>query len=568
MLTTETHRETYSLSHVLIVDDFDANRTLLARLAQQMGLSPITASGGEEALELFLTHRPGLVITDLCMQDMDGIELTRRVKAAAGEHFIPVILATASSEDNLIEESLGVGWDSFIRRPFSLSLMKGKINSMLRFARMHHKTMHLMAAREQEEQLAEQLFSRAVEQANVKDHRLHLYKQPAATFSGDVVLSARRLDGELFFLLGDFTGHGLTTAVGALPLSETFRAMVNKGYDSRQILEQINLKLRRLLPVNMFLALAMVSVSADGRIATIWNLGLPDVLLQRRDGRIEPIPSENPPLGILDSLGLTAFNTTLSEGDRLLMYSDGVIEARGEGEELFGDQRLLDCFCNPPETGLIECLKHSLERFTQGRTQSDDISMIEFHAGPAETSSPATFSPQAPSDAEVLSGAWRWSLELKGPDLANNNPVAQAMSHLLETEGRDSCWDPVFTILTELYVNALDHGVLGLKSSLKHSAEGFMEYFQQREKRLSNLNTGSIQVSLQLTRMSQGRRRLDIRVIDSGPGFNVNEVMQRQAQGDDESRLMGRGITLVSSLCTSLEYFDRGTSVHVVFETA
>lgn len=569
MLSTDAHRETYSLSHVLIVDDFDANRRLLVHLVEQMGLTPVSASSGKEALELFEAERPGLVITDLCMQDMDGIELTRRLKTAAGEHFIPVILATASSEDTLIEESLSVGWDSFIRRPFSLALMKGKINSMLRFARMHHKTVQLMAAREQEEQLAEQLFSRAVEQANVQDHRLSLYKQPAATFSGDVVLSARRLDGELFFLLGDFTGHGLTTAVGALPLSETFRAMVNKGYDARQILEQINLKLRKLLPVNMFLALAMVSISADGRIATIWNLGLPDVLLQRRDGRIEHIPSENPPLGILDSLlGLTAFNTTLAEGERLLIYSDGVIEARGEDDDLFGDARLLECFFNTPDSGLIECLKCALQRFTRGRAQSDDISMIEFIAGPTATSSPATFRPLASSDAEVISGSWRWSLELEGPDLAKTNPVAQAMSHLLETEGRDNCWDPVFTILTELYVNALDHGVLGLESSLKHSAEGFMEYFQQREKRLSNLNYGSVQISLKLTRMSERRRQLDIRIIDSGPGFNVNQVRQQQAQTSDEPRLMGRGITLVSSLCTSLEYFDQGSGVHVVFETA
>lgn len=565
---TDRFQDSYSLSQVLIVDDFEANRLLLSRLVQKMDLEPILASNGTEALALFAERRPGMVITDLCMDDMDGIELTRRVKQLAGEHFIPVILATASDEDNLIEQSLDVGWDSFIHRPFSLALMKGKIHAMLRFARIHSQTQQLMAVREQEEQLAEQLFSRAVEKANVEDPRLTLYKRPAATFSGDVVLSARRLDGELFFLLGDFTGHGLTTAVGALPLSETFRAMVNKGYDSRQILEQINRKLRNLLPVNMFLALAMVSVSADGRIACIWNAGLPDVLLQRRDGRIERIPSENPPLGILDNIrDFTACNTTLGAGDRLLICSDGVVEARSAGDELFGDARLLACFEQTPSGSLIDCLRNSLRRFTEGQAQSDDVSMIEFHAGPATSVAHAGICAINQHSSQVVAGSWRWSLELQGPDLASANPVAQAMSHLLETEGRNACWDPVFTILTELYINALDHGVLGLESSLKHSADGFMEYFRQREIRLNNLSSGSVQISMKLTRRADLQRRLDIHIIDSGPGFNVKQVLEQQAHDDPQNQLMGRGIGLVTSLCSSVEYCDNGTNVHAVYET-
>lgn len=555
-----------AVPRVLIVDDFDTNLILLNRLVKQLGMQPIAANGGLEALELFKQHRPDLVITDVCMQDLDGIELTRQIKALSGDQFVPVILATASSEEKLLEDSLDVGWDAFIHRPFSLNLMKGKIHSMLRFAHMHQTTQQLIEAREREEQLAEQLFSRAVEQANVNDPRLTFYKQPAETFSGDVLLSARRLDGELFFLLGDFTGHGLTTTVGALPLSETFRAMVNKGYDSHHILDQINRKLRKLLPVNMFLALAMVAVSSDGQLVRVWNAGLPDVLLLRTDGTVEHIPSENPPLGILESVQhFTAYSTTLEEGDRLLLCSDGVIEARDMAGELFGEGRLLACF-TPDQDSLTQCLQDSLHSFTSGEAQGDDISMIEFQAAPTADLMPIGFCPISQSSAEALPGSWRWSLELEGPDLASANPVAQAMGFLLETEGRSERWDPVFTILTELYVNALDHGVLGLDSALKHSAEGFMQYFQQREARLQNLTTGSVQINLKLTRLSDDHHRLDIRVIDSGEGFNVKKVLQQQAQQQEHTQLMGRGIKLVSSLCSSVEYFDQGNGVHVVYE--
>ncbi len=568
MVDQAKYQGTTASTRILIVDDFDTNLILLSRLIKQMGMEPIQASGGREALQLFKEQRPDLVITDVCMQDLDGIELTRQIKALSGEDYVPVILATASNEEKLIEESLEVGWDSFVRRPFSLNLMKGKIQSMLRFARMHHTAQQLISTREQEEQLAEQLFSRAVEQANVEDHRLTFYKKPAETFSGDVLLSARRLDGELFFLLGDFTGHGLTTAVGALPLSETFRAMVNKGYDSHHILEQINAKLRKLLPVNMFLALAMVAVSPDGQLVRIWNAGLPDILLLRSNGKIERIPSDNPPLGILESIQtFSAFNTTLNENDRLLLCSDGVTEARNQAQELFGEERLLHCL-TPEVASLSECLQASLQAFTQGQAQSDDIAMIEFRAAPATSFTPTGVCLVSQSTAEAQSGAWRWSLELEGPDLAEANPVALAMSFLLETEGRSERWDPVFTVLTELYVNALDHGVLGLDSSLKTSADGFMEYFKLREERLKNLMSGSVQISLKLTRLIDDHRRLDIRIIDSGAGFDVKEVLQRQAHASEAShQLMGRGITLVSSLCSSVEYFDNGTGVHVVYET-
>ena len=71
-----------------------------------------------------------------------------------------------------------------------------------------------------------------------------------------------------------------------------------------------------------------------------------------------------------------------------------------------------------------------------------------------------------------------------------------AINQIHDIENNDEHWQNLYTVLTELFVNALDHGVLGLSSELKQSAQGFAQYFAERELRLNALETGFIDMSL------------------------------------------------------------------------
>jgi len=147
-------------------------------------------------------------------------------------------------------------------------------------------------------------------------------------------------------------------------------------------------------------------------------------------------------------------------------------------------------------------------------------------------------------------------LRLRGRTLATVDPVPLIMSQLKELRGANCQQSAVFTVLSELYVNALDHGVLELDSKLKQGPAGFEIYFGERARRLAALSAGQVEIAL----AAQGDR-LTIRIADSGRGFDS----ARQAPAAGPLAPFGRGIPLVRALCGEVVYERNGASVEVRF---
>ncbi|HED18502.1 MAG TPA: hypothetical protein ENI74_03255 [Gammaproteobacteria bacterium] len=118
----------------------------------------------------------------------------------------------------------------------------------------------------------------------------------------------------------------------------------------------------------------------------------------------------------------------------------------------------------------------------------------------------------------------------------------------------------MFTVLTELFNNALDHGVLGLDSSLKQDGEGFERYYNERQRRLAALDSGYVHLSVRLVDMNKGGHIL-IQMEDSGAGFDWRAELFRSA---DEGTYSRRGIGLVRQLCESITYREPGNRVEAV----
>jgi anti-sigma regulatory factor (Ser/Thr protein kinase) len=116
-------------------------------------------------------------------------------------------------------------------------------------------------------------------------------------------------------------------------------------------------------------------------------------------------------------------------------------------------------------------------------------------------------------------------------------------------------------VLSELYSNALEHGVLGLDSSLKRDAEGFALYYRQRGERLDGLESGFIRLHLNLVPEGTGGR-LTIRLEDSGAGFDPEHVLSRPPAVDE---LSGRGVSLIQRLSDQCRWSSDGRTACVEF---
>jgi class 3 adenylate cyclase len=124
-------------ARVLIADDNPANlRILRTRLAAD-GYEVVTAADGEEALSVARDSTPDLILLDIMMPKVDGIEVCRRLKGAQGSGFTPIILVTAMTDAKDIVAGLEAGADEYLTKPVDHAALSARVRSMLRIKGLH-----------------------------------------------------------------------------------------------------------------------------------------------------------------------------------------------------------------------------------------------------------------------------------------------------------------------------------------------------------------------------------------------------------------------------------------------
>jgi CheY-like chemotaxis protein len=115
------------MSNILVVEDEQPVRDFIALLLADCGHQTILASDGQHALELMEKARPDLVISDVMMPRMSGVELCQRLKSAAETAEIPVILMTSAGQ----RITADAGNDGFLAKPFDLDVMEALVERSL-----------------------------------------------------------------------------------------------------------------------------------------------------------------------------------------------------------------------------------------------------------------------------------------------------------------------------------------------------------------------------------------------------------------------------------------------------
>ncbi|HTR32992.1 MAG TPA: response regulator transcription factor [Gaiellaceae bacterium] len=120
---------------ILLVDDEDAVRTVLAFPLEKDGYSVVQAGDGEEALKLFEAQPVDLVVLDIMLPRLDGLEVCKRLRATST---VPIIMLTA--RDDELDKVLGLelGADDYITKPFSIREFRSRVRALLRRARAPH----------------------------------------------------------------------------------------------------------------------------------------------------------------------------------------------------------------------------------------------------------------------------------------------------------------------------------------------------------------------------------------------------------------------------------------------
>lgn len=555
---------------ILIVDDDAVNRMILEGMLQQSGFAVITADNGLQAIDLFVKQQPVMVLMDVMMPVMDGYEAARRIKQHAAAHFVPIIFLTAVTEDAELARCVSSGGDDFLTKPYSKVILLAKIEAFSRMAGLYqtiteqrdeidsHNTQLLL-----EQKVAKKIYSRLVGDSCLNLPNLRYILSPMSIFNGDLLLAARTPSGGFNILLGDATGHGLPAAIGTVPVSDIFYALSETGASLEEIVLTLNQKLKHIFPPNFFLCASVINISPDCNLMTVFHGGLPEIIVYSEANReiTTTIASKNFPLGIVKNsdLEMQIEILELQPGDRILLYSDGVLEARNPNGDEFGAHRLHSILSqNLPAEVILDYINREVTRFRGTRGQSDDVTMLEINAN-------AALLEDVPVDRHnlesVISNPANWEIRfhLTPNDLRTVNPIAVLIRHISSIQGLSQHREKIYVILSELFNNACDHGVLKLSSGLKSQPDGFTAYLQERQKRLDELTTGCIDISLQhVAAPDRVGGNLLIRVTDSGDGF---DYQSQPSQSSAQPQRGGRGVMLAKGLCQEFNYEGKGNVV-------
>ena len=118
-------------SRILVVDDHQSNRDLLARRLSRDGHSLVTAEDGESALQMVEAQPFDLILLDLLMPGMSGYEVLCRLKASVRHHDVPIIVISALDEIESVVRCIEAGADDYIHKPFDPVLLRARINACL-----------------------------------------------------------------------------------------------------------------------------------------------------------------------------------------------------------------------------------------------------------------------------------------------------------------------------------------------------------------------------------------------------------------------------------------------------
>ncbi len=574
---------------ILIVDDDRTNRLILTTYLKKYGYRVVSAENGQEAVEVYQSEDPQLILMDVMMPVMDGYEATRKIKEISGGKFIPIIFLTALTDEKALSQCVKVGGDDFLTKPYNRIILKAKIDALERvsqlyntvYAQKHELELH-QEYEGKEQEVARKVFDSILNPGCLSAENIQLHLSPMSLFNGDVVLAAVKPTGGLHILFGDFTGHGLAASLGALPLSDVFYTMTAKGYSIKYIVQEINHKLKLQLPTGMFLAACLVEIDTNNDVLKYWNGAIPAAYLHKGDSVVE-LKSQHLPLGILsdDRFSDQLEIIEIHDKDKVILSTDGILEAENSDGNMFGKNRFVECLSfdtnlqksssdesgseNEEDTGdLFEHILETLDAFTMNQEQTDDVTLGVISCDLEYINQLST---QRGNYKKFSSTHWQFDLRIFYDSIKSIDPVPLINQILGEIQGHQIQQDHLSTVLTELFCNSLDHGLLELDSSTKATPEGFMQFYTDKESRLKELDSGFIYMSVSNTPTESGGD-LSIVFEDSGKGFDISKLDQEdgfQLKNDGSISFSGRGLPLIKNYCKSVTYNESGNRVECIY---
>jgi serine phosphatase RsbU (regulator of sigma subunit) len=380
---------------LLVVDDNEVNRDMLSRRLRKQGFEVALAEDGQQALDAVAAQAFDLVLLDIMMPVMNGYDVLARLKADAALHHIPVIMITAVDDAESVARCIEMGAEDHLPKPFNPAILRARIDSALAKKRLRDREQVHARSLERELAIGREIQASFLPEAlpQVPGWELAALFQPARQVAGDFYDAFTLPDGRLGLVVADVCDKG----VGAALFMALFRSLVRVlAAQNCADPEPQAVLLRTTAAVNDYIALTHsranmfatlffgVLSPATGQLHYL-NAGheAPLVLAPGTDAPARLSPT-GPAVGLLAGAAFRIGTVTLEPGSMLVGFTDGVTDATGAGQAMFGEPRLLELLQGAhahSAAATLERIDQALAAHVGDHARFDDITMLAVRRG-------------------------------------------------------------------------------------------------------------------------------------------------------------------------------------------
>lgn len=517
---------------VLVVDDSPTTTAMLRMILERSGYGVRIAHSGREALAALDLRKPDLMLCDIEMPDMDGLQVLEVMRADPSMDRIPVIMVTSKTEVSDKIRGLDTGATDYVTKPFKMEELKARIRSHLRMKQMADelsdkntqlaKTQVLLeekieALRGAYQKIAEhqQRTQKAMDLASkvqrgllpatphsLGGHRVATTFRPAEEVAGDFYDFVDLGSGRWGIAIGDVAGKGIAASLVMVLIRTIFRTIVHGEMDPASVLETVNRTVIAEYGSQDATTLFFGVLDTRTGAFSFSNGGHEWGVLTSADGsRAVELCVGGPFLGIFPRARYNRGCVWLSPGDRLTLFTDGLYHLATPTGKLENGDRVLE-HLRLRSTASLEQILSELSKPESGTV--DDITMVRLECGPlADTSTHALGSVAIHNSP------------------ANLREVRTFVGGLARAAGLSGRRNEEFTeSLGEIVANAVHHA---------YAAE----------------NTGHVEI-----RIDQPNGVLAAEVSDRGRGFDPSALT---APDPELPAVRGNGLTVARSLIDALD---------------
>jgi sigma-B regulation protein RsbU (phosphoserine phosphatase) len=391
-------------SSLLIVDDEELNREGLTRRLQRHGYVVSSACSGQDAIEMLGKRKFDLVLLDIVMPGMNGLEVLKRLRQVDSLIDLPIIMVTARGDSGDVVEALELGANDYLTKPLDFPVVLARIRTQLALKRAVRQITALeekLAAHNRELNVTSARLAAVNDRVNrAREGAARIHKgflpapprvpgarfawafEPCSRLTGDYLNVFRVDDRRLGLCVLDVNGDGVTATLLSVTLShllvQTAVAPDPTVLAPAGVVGQLSKRVAPESTTGQMVTLLYGVLGLDSGEFRFVSAGHPGPIHLPRGASLACLGKPGLPLGVGNG-EYREHTITLRPDDRLILYSDGLIAARNHEGEHFGMHGLVSALeqtRSTPIEGSLEMLLRDSDKWRGDSLRHDDLSVL------------------------------------------------------------------------------------------------------------------------------------------------------------------------------------------------